>query len=271
MGRPFGSSERVSKSDPFSSNNRLSISRTFPGTPPNNHTLPFPDVLAQTPKFNYPLIRLRSASPAHSLLNRPKMVFPPNKHPQHPKDKGRKRKERDNKTKAKHWPQPSNPSSLSTILDLYPLSLRPSSRHSAGRSSALMTRRILTHRIHPCPREAKGETRKTKETQVPPLHHHGEVTLRLRFLFASNPTARASNPTKWQCQEIIKKKINKCHVAMSCRQMSLESVGLASLSRLPLRAHQRSPLAAEYAPLEALEPIAPHSDPRTDNARSPRL
>ena len=88
-GRPFGSSERVSKSDPFSSNNRLSISRTFPGTPPNNHTLPFPDVLAQTPKFNYPLIRLRSASPAHSLLNRPKMVFPPNKHPQHPKDKGK--------------------------------------------------------------------------------------------------------------------------------------------------------------------------------------
>lgn len=67
MERPFGSSERVSKSDPFSSNNRLSISRTFPGTPPNNHILPFPDVLAQTPMFNYPLIRLRPASLAPSL------------------------------------------------------------------------------------------------------------------------------------------------------------------------------------------------------------
>ena len=66
MERPFGSSERVSKSDPFSSNNRLSISRTFPGTPPNNHILPFPDVLAQTPRFNYPLIRLRSAALAPS-------------------------------------------------------------------------------------------------------------------------------------------------------------------------------------------------------------
>ena len=67
MERPFGSSERVSKSDPFSSNNRLSISRTFPGTTPNNHILPFPDVLAQTPRFNYPLIRLRPASLALSL------------------------------------------------------------------------------------------------------------------------------------------------------------------------------------------------------------
>ena len=190
-GRPFGSSERVSKSDPFSSNNRLSISRTFPGTPPNIHTLPFPDVLAQTPMFNYPLIRLRSASPAHSLLNCPKMVFPLNKHPQHPQRQG-KRKERDNKTKAKHWPQPSNPSSLSTILDLSILSPSAlSSRHSAGRSSALMTRRILTHRIHPCPREAKGETKNQRDTGSP-LHHHGDVTLRLRFLFASNPTARSS-------------------------------------------------------------------------------
>src|SRR5260370_39556836 len=62
MERPFGSSERVSKSDPFSSNNRLSISRTFPGTPPNNHILPFPDGLAQTPSFNNPLIWLRSAA-----------------------------------------------------------------------------------------------------------------------------------------------------------------------------------------------------------------
>jgi hypothetical protein len=75
MERPFGSSERVSKSDPFSSNNRLSISRTFPGTPPNNHILPFPDVLAQTPRFNYPLIRLRSAALAPSLI-RPELEFP---------------------------------------------------------------------------------------------------------------------------------------------------------------------------------------------------
>ena len=59
--RPFGSSERVSKSDPFSSNNRLSISRTFPGTLPNNHTLPFPDVLAQTPKFT--IIPLSGSDP----------------------------------------------------------------------------------------------------------------------------------------------------------------------------------------------------------------
>jgi hypothetical protein len=75
MERPFGSSERVSKSDPFSSNNRLSISRTFPGTPPNNHILPFPDVLAQTPRFNYPLIRLRSAALAPFLI-RPELEFP---------------------------------------------------------------------------------------------------------------------------------------------------------------------------------------------------
>ena len=72
---------RVSKSDPFSSNNRLSISRTFPGTPPNNHILPFPDVLAQTPRFNYPLIRLRSATLAPSLI-RPEIGIPFNKHPQ---------------------------------------------------------------------------------------------------------------------------------------------------------------------------------------------
>ena len=57
-GEAFWELWRVSKSDPFSSNNRLSISRTFPGTSPNNHTLPFPDFLAQTPVFNYPLIRL---------------------------------------------------------------------------------------------------------------------------------------------------------------------------------------------------------------------
>jgi hypothetical protein len=73
----LGVSERVSKSDPFSSNNRLSISRTFPGTTPNITILPFPDVLAQTPRFNYPLIRLRSATLAPSQTG-----IPFNKHPQ---------------------------------------------------------------------------------------------------------------------------------------------------------------------------------------------
>ncbi len=103
MERPFGSSERVSKSDPFSSNNRLSISRTFPGTPPNNHILPFPDVLAQTPRFNYPLIWLRSAALAPSRTGIP-------------------------------FNKPPTPSALL-------------SRHSAGRSSALMTSRFLTIEI----------------------------------------------------------------------------------------------------------------------------
>ena len=117
--------------------------------------------------------------------------------------------------------------------------------------------------------------RKPKKHRLP-LHHHGDVTLRLRFLFPSNSTALfpivvQPNKMAMSGKIINKKKLKKVNVAMSCRQMSLESVGLAPLSRLRLRAHQRSPLAAGYAPLEALEPIAPHSDLRTDNARSPRL
>lgn len=59
----------------------------------------------------------------------------------------------------------------------------------------------------------------------------------------------------------------KSHLAISC----LESVDLVYLSKLPLRAHQSPPLAAEYAPLEALEPFAPHSDPRTGIALSLHL
>ena len=54
---------------------------------------------------------------------------------------------------------------------------------------------------------------------------------------------------------------------MSC----LDSIGLVCWPKLPLRAHQSSPLAAEYAPLEALEPFAPHSDPRTRIALSLHL
>ena len=262
-GRPFGSSERVSKSDPFSSNNRLSISRTFPGTPPNNHTLPFPDVLAQTPKFNYPLIRLRSASPAHSLLNHPKLVFPPNKHPQHP-PKTRDTSQRQNKTKGHRHHHHYLPSLISILS---PSAL--SSRHSAGRSSALMTRRILTHA-----RERSWRDENQRNTGSPSTTME-TLPFVFGFSFLLTPplcSPSSFNPTKWQCQEkLLTKKNKKCHVAMSCRQMSLESVGLAPLSRLRLRAHQRSPLAAGYAPLEALEPIAPHSDLRTDNARSPRL
>jgi hypothetical protein len=96
----LGVSERVSKSDPFSSNNRLSISRTFPGTTPNNHILPFPDVLAQTPRFNYPLIRLRSA--ALAPLDRTGIPF--NKHPT-----------QKNKNKTKQTKQTSSSSSPITI------------------------------------------------------------------------------------------------------------------------------------------------------------
>jgi hypothetical protein len=77
---------------------------------------------------------------------------------------------------------------------------------------------------------------------------------------------------KWQCQGSKgKDDKEKGHVAMFCRQMSLASTGLACLSKLPSRAHQTSPLAAEYAPLEAPEPFASHSDPRINIARSPHL
>ena len=133
MERPFGSSERVSKSDPFSSNNRLSISRTFPGTPPNNHILPFPDVCPDANVQLSPYPAQIRCSGALSLI-RPKLEFPSisTLSPQMWK--------KQNKVKTT--------TSLSTIHD--PSSLPPppsSSRHSAGRSSALMTSRFLTIQI----------------------------------------------------------------------------------------------------------------------------
>jgi hypothetical protein len=68
---------RVSKSDPFSSNNRLSISRTFPGTPPNIHILPFPDFLAQTP---VPIIPLSGSRTRHSGAHCTAHHHPPTPH-----------------------------------------------------------------------------------------------------------------------------------------------------------------------------------------------
>jgi len=100
----------------------------------------------------------------------------------------------------------------------------------------------------------------------PPHGRHCPFILTF-FSFPSKPAIpRRSRNRTTMSGKFIKKK--KSHVAMSCHQRTLECVALACLPRLRLRAHQSSPLAAEYAPLEALEPFAPHSDPRTDIAQS---
>jgi hypothetical protein len=63
----------------------------------------------------------------------------------------------------------------------------------------------------------------------------------------------------------------KNHVAMSCCLRSLECIGPVCLPKLHLRVHRMSSLAAEYATLEALQLLEPHSDPRRDSAQSRHL